>query len=308
MKYYRILKRTVSGFSENNISYLSSAIAFYLILSLPAMLIIIISVAGSIYDSEIVIDTLLNNIAYLIGKDSADLIEKVLQNKQLMGGSLLAKLVSIGVLIFTSGTVFMTLQDGLNEIWQVKMKPGNSFKTVVVNRLISFSLVVGLGALLLFSLGLDAILAFMHFDAFFELFEVTIFQVKLTNTLISLGVTTLAILVIFKVLPGVRLQWKDVLPGAVLTMILLVIGKYAINVYLSSNELSTVYGAAGSFVILLIWVYYSTIILYLGAQFTFELVMESGKKVEPYSHMCVVRETIYDSYDGLYDYYNNEDE
>ncbi len=308
MKFFRIFKRTASGFSKNNISYLSSAIAFYLILSLPAMLIVIIAVAGSIYDNEVVIDTLLANIANLVGKDSADVIARVLQNKQMLSGGGLTKLVSIGVLVFTSSTVFMTLQNGLNNIWKVKLKPGNNFKSIILNRLISFALVVGLGALLLFSLGLDAILSFMHLDAFFELFEVTVFQVKITNTIMSLSITTLAILVIFKVLPGVRLRWLDVLPGAVLTMGLLVVGKYGINIYVGNNELGSVYGAAGSFVILLIWVYYSAIILYMGAQFTFEYVMESGRKVEPYNHMCVVSETIYDSYDGLYDFYDSDDD
>lgn len=304
MDYLKIAKQTVLKFIDKNPLSISSSIAFYLILSLPAILMIVITVAGSVYDDDTVRQSIIQEIETLFGDESASAITKILENSQGIGNTFIAKVISIGVLIFSSTTVFISLQDGLNSIWGVRAKPEKNVIKFLLNRLVSFAMIVSLSFLLIVSLALDAIVSILNENVFGDFSEAPFILIQIANVLISLAITTGVISVILKVLPEVHIKWSDVWSGALLTTILFTIGKYVIGVYLAGSSLGTVYGAAGSLVLMLIWVYYSSMILLLGAQFTFSYAMETGRVIKPYDQVVVVKEIELDGYNNIVDLEN----
>lgn len=288
--YLKILKQTILEFIDNKPMSYSSSIAFYVILSLPAILMIVITIAGTVFDDEVVRQTLIQEIESLFGGESASATEKVLENTQEIGTTLLAKVIGAFVLIFSATTVFISLQDGLNSIWGVKAKPEKNFIKFALNRLVSFAMIISISFILIVSLSLDATVTLLNESVFLEFPNAPTLLIKAFNFTLSFFITSGILSVILKVLPEVHIKWKDVWMGAFFTTILFTIGKYLISIYLASSPLGSVYGAAGSLVLLLIWVYYSSVILLLGAQFTVEYSKENGTVVRPYSHVVIVKE------------------
>ncbi len=290
MNYLKIGKQTVLEFIDNKPMSYSSSIAFYVILSLPAMLMIIITIAGTVFDDEVVRQTLIHEVENLFGGESANATEKVLENTLDVGNTLIAKITGVIVLIFSATTVFISLQDGLNSIWGVKAKPEKNFIKFVLNRLLSFAMIISISFILIVSLALDTAVALINENVFVGFQDAPILLIKAFNFVLSFLLTSGVLSVILKVLPEVHIKWKDVLAGALFTTILFTIGKYLISIYLASSSLGSIYGAAGSLVLLLIWVYYSSVILLLGAQFTVEFSRERGSIIKPYSHVVIVKE------------------
>lgn len=299
MNYFKIGKQTIVSFLDKKPMSISSSIAFYLILSLPAILMIVMSVASAVFDDAIVRASLIKEIGALFGDDSATAVAKILDNTQDIGSTFVIKVISIGALIFSSTTVFISLQEGLNSIWGVKAKPEKNLIKFLLNRLVSFAMIVSLSFLLIVSLALDAIVAILNENVFDDFTDTPFLLIKIANVLISFFITTGVISVILKVLPEVHIKWSDVWSGAILTTILFTVGKYLIGVYLGGSSFGTIYGAAGSLVLLLIWVYYSSLILLLGAQFTFIYTMETGREVQPYDQVVVVKEIEVDGYNVM---------
>ena len=290
VNYLKIGKQTVLEFIENKPMSYSSSIAFYVILSLPAMLMIIIAIAGTVFEDEVVRQTLLQEVKNLFGGESANATERILENTQGVGNTLIAKITGAFVLIFSATTVFISLQDGLNSIWGVKAKPEKNFIKFVLNRLLSFAMIISISFILIVSLALDTTVALLNENVFVGFKDAPILLIKAFNFVLSFFLTSGVLSVILKVLPEVHIKWKDVWAGALFTTILFTIGKYLISIYLASSSLGSIYGAAGSLVLLLIWVYYSSVILLLGAQFTVEFSRERGSIIKPYSHVVIVKE------------------
>lgn len=290
VNYLKIGKQTVLEFIENKPMSYSSSIAFYVILSLPAMLMIIIAIAGTVFEDEVVRQTLIQEVKNLFGGESANATERILENTQGVGNTLIAKITGAFVLIFSATTVFISLQDGLNSIWGVKAKPEKNFIKFVLNRLLSFAMIISISFILIVSLALDTTVALLNENVFVGFKDAPILLIKAFNFVLSFFLTSGVLSVILKVLPEVHIKWKDVWAGALFTTILFTIGKYLISIYLASSSLSSIYGAAGSLVLLLIWVYYSSVILLLGAQFTVEFSRERGSIIKPYSHVVIVKE------------------
>ncbi len=290
VKYLKIGKQTVLEFIENKPMSYSSSIAFYVILSLPAMLMIIITIAGTVFEDEVVRQTLIHEVKNLFGGESASATEKIIENTQGVGNTLIAKITGAIVLIFSATTVFISLQDGLNSIWGIKAKPEKNFIKFVLNRLLSFAMIISISFILIVSLALDTAVALLNENVFLVFKDAPISLIKAFNFVLSFFLTSGILSVILKVLPEVHIKWKDVWAGAFFTTILFTIGKYLISMYLASSSLGSIYGAAGSLVLLLIWVYYSSVILLLGAQFTVEYSRERGSLIKPYSHVVIVKE------------------
>jgi membrane protein len=220
-------------------------------------------------------------LAAFVGANTASQLQEMIKNASLSGKSVTAAIIGIATLVIGATTVFAQIQDSINFIWGLKPKPKRGWLKFLKNRFLSFSVIIGLGFLLLVSLSISALIdGFSNsLQAYFPKVTVVIFYI--INLLITLAITTLIFGAIFKVLPDAKIKWKDVLVGSVVTAILFMLGKFGISFYIGKSQVGSTYGAAGSLVILLLWVYYSAIILYFGAEFTKAFAMKYGSQIHP---------------------------
>ncbi len=289
-KYWNVLKKTGSDFEIKEAMNFSSSVAFYIIFSLPAILIIATSIAGVLYEDDIVRKNLIQQFQNLFGEQSANAIDRVLQNANDMESSFWARIVGIVMLLISATTVFVALQDGLNRVWGVKAKPDKNLFFFFKNRALSLAMAGSIGFLLLVSLLIEAIINIFD-EAVLDLFSASsISFVSLINTSISAIIITSVFVCLFKVIPDVETKWRNVWGGALLTTILFGAGKFLIGFYLGNSTLGSVYGAAGSLVILLIWVYFSSIIVLFGAQFTATYSKEIEGSITPSDHAVLIKE------------------
>jgi membrane protein len=289
---WSILKQSFADFIGNKVFKLSAALAFYTIFSLPAMLIIIISVSGIFYGREAIEGTLYHQIAAFVGNDAALQIQQSIRGAALSKSSYFATIVGVTTLIFGATSVFSEIQDSINHIWKLKAKPrkGKGFLKMLINRLLSFSIVVSLGFLLLVSLLINGLMDAL-ITRLTQMFpDLTVIVVYSFNVLLTFGITSLLFGMIFKVLPDARIAWKHVRAGAFTTAILFMLGKFLIGYYLGHSKLSSTYGTAGSVIVMLLWVYYSAMILYFGAVFTHVYAAHSGTRIYPNSYAVWVQE------------------
>ena len=289
---WSILKQSFSDFIDNKVFKLSAALAFYTIFSLPAMLIIIISVSDLFYGRAAIEGTLYHQIAEFVGNDAAIQIQQTIRAAALSQSSYFATIVGIITLIFGATSVFSEIQDSINYIWKLKTKPrkGMGFLKLLFNRLLSFSLVVTLGFLLLVSLLINGLMDMLITRLTSMFPELTVVVVYAVNVIITFGITALLFALIFKILPDARIKWRHVRAGAFTTAILFMLGKFLIGYYLGHSRLSSTYGTAGSVIVMLLWVYYSAMILYFGAVFTHVFAAHSGSRIYPNSYAVWVQE------------------
>ncbi len=279
---WTILKKTVTNFiADDSMSYASS-IAFYTIFSLPAVLIIALAIGAAFYERNVVEEELLSQVGRLIGQASAKEISLILSHATFDSTSAFAKIIGVVTLIFSATTVFMALQSTLNKIWGIKPKPKRGFVKFLLNRLLSLAMVATIGFLLLVSLVIDAILVIFQNVLSRILEGITLYILNIVNIGISLILVTVIFGLLFKVLPDAKIKWRDVWVGAAITTVLFGAGKYLIGFYLGNSTFNSAYGAAGSLVIILVWVYYSTVIFLFGAELTSVYAEESGSRIEPY--------------------------
>ncbi|MEM9672992.1 MAG: YihY/virulence factor BrkB family protein [Bacteroidota bacterium] len=264
----RLLIDTYKGFQHDNPMLYGASIAFYMIFSLPALLIFAVYIAGTIYEEAAITGTLYSQISTHVGEGIAKQIQNILRNANLNESGTVAKTIGFATLIFSATTVFVNIQLALNEIWGVRAKPRRGWLKLIVDRLFSFIIVVSLGLILIAMQIID--LALKVFEDFISglLSDYTVYLVQVTSFFISIAIVTLVFALIFKLLPDAKIRWRDVWVGALVTTVLFVLGKELIGVYLRTSNLSTSYGTAGSLVILLIWIYYSSVIFLVGAEFT----------------------------------------
>jgi membrane protein len=277
---FSLLKETFQEWNNDNASVLAASLAYYTIFSIAPVLIIAIAIAGAIFGEDAARGEIVAQIQGLVGKDGAEVIETAIQNSRQAEARGIASLISIGLLLFGASGVFVQLQDALNQIWNVKPKPEKGAMNFIRKRLLSFSAVLGIGFLLLVSLVISALLAaFSHYLGGFVQDVSVIGQIL--NFAISFGFIALLFAFMFKYLPDVRITWADVRVGAIITALLFTIGKYALGLYLGTGSLGSTYGAAGSLVVVLIWVYYSAQILFFGAEFTQVYARRYGSMIRP---------------------------
>jgi membrane protein len=243
-----------------------AALAYYTLFALAPMLVIVIAVAGAVYGEEAVRGEVVGQLNGLIGQDGAELIESLLKNAREGDKGLLAAI--LGGLTFVLGATgaFVQLQGALNHIWGVKAAPGKNLLRYIFNRAQSFGMLVALGFILTVSLAIDAGLSAAA--AWTEVNLPGVPVLHLLNSLVSLGVLSLVFALIYRVLPDVQLRWRDVGYGAVITAVLFTIGKRLIGLYLGETSLGSAYGAAGSVVVVMVWVFYSAQVVLLGASIT----------------------------------------
>jgi membrane protein len=280
---WKLLKTTYQNWLEDNVPRLGAALSYYTIFALPPLFVIVIFIASLCLDERAVRSGLLEEVGGLIGKKGSDAIQSALGASNPHVTGLFASVVAIGTLILTATGLFIELQNDLNAIWGVEEKPGQGIWGFLKNRLLSFAMVVVIGFLLLVSLVVSAALAAVgkYFSAMVP--GLNVFW-TIVNAVVSFGVITVLFAMIFKVLPDVKIAWRDVWIGAGLTSLLFTAGKSLLGLYLGRNSTVTTYGAAGSLVLLLLWVYYSAQILFLGAEFTRAFANHFGVHLQPKAH------------------------
>lgn len=280
-KTWELVKMSFTEFFSQNPFRHSAAIAYYTIFSLPGMAIIAVLVASSFYEREAVRSELLTQVSLLMGSNSAQQVEILMSKAFFSEESILMKIVGIVTLLISATTVFASLQDSINTIWNIRPKPKKEILKFLFNRLLSLAMVASIGFLLLVSLMADTLMAIFK-DALSNLIaDSSYYLIWVINTGVSLAAITIIFALIFKVLPDAQVKWKHVWTGAMATTMLFILGKYLIGYYLSSSDLGDAYGAAGSLVALLSWVYYSVVILLYGAQFTFTYNQLKGRSILP---------------------------
>lgn len=265
---WEITKQTFKDFIDDNPLDYAAIIGFYTIFSLPAVLIITIRIAGAVFGEEAVRGQVVDQIGGVVGRNSAEQIQSIIENASQSEATTIGTIVGVATMIFTATTVFVALQDSINSMWEVKAKPEKGWWKLVVDRVLSLALVVSLGFLLLVSLSVDIVMGVIYDYLRQQLTGVAVYLVTVGNVVISILVCVLIFATIFKVLPDAKTKWSHVWIGASVTAILFVIGKYVLNIYFQHDPLADTYGAAGSLVLILVWVYYASVIFLFGAEFT----------------------------------------
>jgi membrane protein len=278
---WEITKQTFSKFIDDNPLDFAAIIGFYTIFSLPAILIITIRIAGAAFGQEAVRGEVVKQVGGIVGHKSAEQVQSIIENASQSEASTIGTIVGVLVMAFSATTVFVALQDSLNAIWKVKAKPEKGWVKLIVGRVLSLAMVVSLGFLLLVSLSLDVVLGLVYDFLRQELTGIAVYLVTIGNILFSILITTVIFAAMFKVLPDARIRWPNVWVGAVVTAILFALGKYVLTIYFQHDPLADTYGAAGSLVLILVWVYYTSIILLLGAEFTQVYSEEHDRGVMP---------------------------
>ncbi|QAA80575.1 YihY/virulence factor BrkB family protein [Aequorivita sp. H23M31] len=280
MKFFKLLKDTYVSWDKNDPWAKSAIIAYYALFSLPSLLIITVHFAGVFFGREAVEGRITDQISGLIGQGSAELVQTMIINSALSESSVLFIIFGIGVLIFGATGVFFQLQKALNDIWSVRAKK-NTILATLKRRAVAFGMVLAIGLLMLISLIIStAINAFSDFIGTYYA-DMSSTLLKILSFIFSQIIITALFATIFTVLPDVKVKWRTNLIGAFMTSLLFLIGKYLIGFYFSESDPASVYGAAGSLVLLLLWVYYTCLILFFGAEFTVNWALHRNIKIEP---------------------------
>ena len=276
---WSLITQTIDEWIEDKADRLGAALAYYAAFSIAPLLIIVISIVGFFYKGD-TLGQIQHQIALVAGTNAAEAIVATVRGIKSQGGSIVATIVSIITLLIGATGVFTALQDAMNTIWEVTPKPRQLWSEILRTRFLSFALVMAMCFLLLVSLIISAALAAIS-GYFQTLLPMTGMFWPAVDFGVSFVITTLLFAMIYKILPDVHIHWSDVWIGAAATALLFAIGKIAIGLYLGRSAFASAYGAAGSFVVLLAWVYYSSQILFLGAEFTQVYANRYGKRLRP---------------------------
>ncbi|HEY9088003.1 MAG TPA: YihY/virulence factor BrkB family protein [Anaerolineaceae bacterium] len=277
---WTLLKKTYQDWSADKASQLAAALAYYTIFSLAPLLVIAIAVAGFVWGADAARGAIVDQISGLVGQQGAEQVQTMIQNASAPGRGIVATIIGVVVLILGATGVFNQLQDSMNTVFEVKNKPGQGVWAMIRERFLSFAMVLAIGFMLLVSLVVTAALTAVG-DAMLNLFSGFEFLMQVVNFLVSFAVVTLLFAVMFKFLPDIKIAWKDTLLGAAVTSLLFTIGRTAIGLYLGNSDVGSAFGAAGSLIVLLVWLYYSGQILFFGAEFTQIYAQQYGKGIEP---------------------------
>ncbi len=278
---FLFIKQVFTEFFNDDIFKYSASLAYYTVFALAPMLIVIFSISGVLLGKEAMQGEVYAQISGMVGAEAAIQVQDTIKNSAIKGNNFFASTISIIILFVAATGVFGEIQDSLNKIWGLKATPKHGWMKLLINRVLSFSLIVSLGFIMMVSLLLNALVASLskYLGQFTSDFSVIL--VNILDYTLAFAVTTFIYALIFKVLPDAKIKWRDVIVGAIFTAVFFTLGKLGIGYYLGKSNLSSVYGAAGSIIIIMLWVYYSSIILYLGAEFTKVYAKLYGGKIFP---------------------------
>lgn len=286
-----ILKDTFTGFLEDKGLKLSASLSYYTLFSIAPLLLLIISIAEIFLGADAAQGRLFSELNGLLGDQAAAQVQETIANLRINGKSTTAIIIGGVTLLIGATTVFSEIQDSINIIWRVKPKPKRGWVKMIKDRLLSSSLIVVLGFLLLVTLVVNGILSGLGEYLRMYIPDITILVFNILNIAIGFLVISVLFGTIFKILPDAKIAWKDVRVGAFFTACLFMLGKYGIGFYIETAGTASLYGAAGSVIIILLWIYYTAAILYLGAEFTRSYADHSGIKIIPAEYAVFVKQT-----------------
>ncbi len=279
---FSLLKQTFSEWLEDKAPQLGAALAYYTVFSLAPLVLLLLAIVGFLFrkDPSGTWEKITEQMSYFLDNSAIEVVQNIAQTASHPNKSALATTIGVLLALFGASGVFGQLQDALNTIWGVKAKPGNSIGTFLRARFLSFAMVAGVCFLLLVSLVFESVLK--SFSQYVQtMFPGGIVIVLVIYSIFDLAVVVLLFALIFKFLPDVKIQWRDVWIGALMTAIFFAIGKWALGLYLGSGTAASAYGAASSLITLLLWIYYSSQILLFGAEFTQVYAARAGRAFVP---------------------------
>ncbi len=286
-----ITKKTTAAWQKGDPFRQSAVIAYYAIFSMPALLVIIIACAGFFFGKEAVQGQISGQISGALGKDTADQIQAMLAKTSTHKDNIWATIIGIVTLILGCTGVFQQLQISLNQIWEVKVTAKKKWLKALKDRVFSFGLIISIGFLLLISLVLTTVLS--TFSDWIKIHLPNVFLVlfHVVDILFSFGMITVLFALMYKILPDAYIKWKNVWIGAMATGLLFVIGKFALGIYFGKAHPGSAYGAAGSIILVMLWVSYSCMIVFFGAEFTKQYTIQTGGKIEPTKDSEIIKAT-----------------
>ncbi len=281
-KFFQITKEAASDFFADDAMSLAAALALYTVIALAPLVTVMLTVAGLVFGDQ-ASEGFVQQAEGLIGKSGAEAIRGIVENANKPSTGALQAIIGFIIVLISASAVFAQLQSSLNRIWNVVQKPGLGILHMIKTRLFSMAVVASLGFLLMVSLGVSTALAALgsYFQTLAPQME---FFLHIVNFVVAVGVTTVLFAAIFKYLPDVVIRWRDVLIGALVTAILFNLGQIGLGVYLGNSGTAAAYGAAGSFMVLILWLYYSTVILFFGAEWAQVRAKTLGNRFEPAEH------------------------
>ena len=296
-----ILVQSVYEFPESKIFKLSAALAYYTLFSLPGLLIVVVWITDIFWGHVAVENALFTQIASYTGPDAAQEIQDIMKKAALFPNKGFSTIVGLATLIFGATSVFAEIQDSINMIWRLKAKPkkGRGWLKLIIDRLLSFSLIISLGFLLLVSLVINFAMDTLSAHITRKLPESQVVLAYASNLIVTFLIIAFLFGLIFKVLPDARIKWKAVRAGAIVTAILFMAGKLLISYYLGSSRLTSIYGGAGTVIVIVLWVYYSSIILYFGAAFTRVYAIHNNMNIYPSQYAVWVEQVEMEHNDSI---------
>ena len=286
-----ILKKSFTGFSNDRILKLSAALAYYTVFSVGPLLIVVIFLCSIFFGKEAVEGTIYGQIQGFVGHDAAMQLQEIIKSAAIAGKGKIAAIIGVITLLIGATSMFSEMQDSINMIWEIKTKPKSAIWLFIKTRLLSFGVIASLGFLLLVTLIISGLIEALSQRLQLHFHAVTVTFFYILDLVLNFVVITVLFGVIFKVLPDARIKWKDIMAGAIATAILFMLGKFAISFYITKANVGNTYGTAGSLVILLVWIYYSSVILYFGAEFTKAYAIKYGSRITP-NNYAVIAKTI----------------
>jgi membrane protein len=279
-KMWGVLKSTAQEWSDDKASRLAASLAYYTLLSVAPLIVLAIAVVGLVFGDEAARGQIADQLGAVVGPQAAQAIQAIVKNAQTPQSGVLSSIIGVAVLLAGASGVFGELQNALDTIWEVEPKPGRGIRGFIHDRFFSFTMVLGVAFLLLVSTLLSAVLATIG-KFFSERLPGGEALWHVVNFGISLAIITVLFGLIFKVVPDVKVAWRQIWLGAFITALLFTIGKQLLGLYLGKSSMASSYGAAGSLVVLVVWVYYSAQILFLGAEFSQVYARSFGMRIQP---------------------------
>lgn len=288
VRIWSTVRTSFSEFIDSDPFSQAATIAYYTIFSLPAVMIITVMAAATFYDAPTVRNAIIEQAGHLIGRSSAEDLRLMLDKAAVTETRFMARALGLIALVISAGSVFASLQSALNHVWKVEAKPGKAVWKYLSTRLMSLALVACFGFLMLVSLVLDAALVAVSDRLAMWFSGVASFIIHAADLALSFGIVTCIFAVIFRVLPDARVAWRHVWGGALVTALLFTLGKFLIGFYVSKSGVSDAYGTASTVIVILMWVYYSTVIMLFGAHYTHVRTRDRGPGVRPMEHAVKV--------------------
>jgi membrane protein len=281
--FWQVSKKTFIAWNRSDPFREGAIISYYAIFSIPALLVIIISASGFFFGKEAVSGQISNQINIIMGADAAKQIEDIVASASESQTTVIATIIGVITLVLGSTGVFVQLQKSLDLIWEVEVKAKKPWLKTIKDRLFSFGLILSIGFLLLISLLISAALAAFSGWIKIHLPDYMMVIFWFISFIINFGAITVLFALMFKILPDAKIRWRDVWLGAMITTVLFIIGKFALGLYFGKANPASAYGAAGSIVLIMLWVNYSSMILFLGAEYTKQFAVYIGRNIEPKS-------------------------